>query len=89
MRLKEGFVIYDLCGTKVVLAQGLANINFDRVLSLSESAAWLWEEARRQGDFTVESLAKALCDEYEITPSDALADVSELVAQWQKEGVCE
>lgn len=89
MRLKDGFVVYDLCGTKVVLAQGLANIDFDRVLSLSESAAWLWEEARRQGDFTAESLANALYEEYEITPSDALADVTELVAQWQQEGVCE
>lgn len=89
MRLKEGFVVYDLCGKKIVLAQGLANIDFNRVLSLSDSAAWLWEEARRQGDFTVESLAEALCGEYEITPADAQADVMELVAQWQQEGVCE
>lgn len=89
MRLKEGFVVYDLCGRKIVLAQGLANIDFDRVLSLSESAAWLWEEAKRQGDFTVASLAEALCHEYEITPADAQADVTELVAEWQREGVCE
>jgi len=89
MRLKDGFVVYDICGSKVVLAQGLANIDFDRVLNLNESAAWLWEEARRQGDFTLESLAEALCQEYDIEPDDAITDVTELVGQWQREGVCE
>ena len=53
------------------------------------AAAWLWREAERQGDFTVESLAEALCQEYDITPENALADVAELTAQWQQEGMVE
>jgi predicted transcriptional regulator len=71
------------------MAQGTAAARFGHVLQLSESAAWLWREAQQQGDFTVESLAEALCQEYDITPEDALADVAELTAQWQQAGVAE
>ena len=64
-------------------------LRFGRVLQLSESAAWLWQEAQQQGDFTVESLAEALCQEYDITPENALSDVAALTAQWLQVGVVE
>lgn len=69
--------------------KGTGSVDFGRLLSLSESAAWLWKEAGRQGDFTVESLAEALCEEYDISPERAAADVLRLVVQWQEEGVVE
>jgi hypothetical protein len=87
MKLKEKFVLRDVCGKKVLMAQGLQSIDDGRVMSLSESAAWLWQEARLQGDFTVDSLAKSLCEEYDITPDDAQRDVDELVTAWQTAGL--
>ena len=89
MRIKEGFTLRRIGSQDTVMAQGTAAARFGHVLQLSESAAWLWREAQRQGDFTVESLAEALCQEYDITPEDALADVAELTAQWQQVGVVE
>ena len=89
MRIKEGFTLRRVGSQATVMAQGTAAARFGHVLQLSESAAWLWREAQRQGDFTVESLAEALCQEYDITPEDALADVAELTAQWQQAGVAE
>ena len=89
MRIKTGFTLRRLCGQDTVMAQGTAAARFGRMLQLSESAAWLWREAERQGDFTVESLAEALCEEYDITPTTALADVAELTAQWLQVGVVE
>ena len=77
-----------LTGT-VPMSLGTAAARFGQVLQLSEAAAWLWREAERQGDFTVESLAEALCQEYDITPENALADVAELTALWQQVGVVE
>ena len=89
MRIKEGFTLRQIGSQETVMAQGTAAARFGHVLQLSESAAWLWREAQQQGDFTVESLAEALCQEYDITPEDALADVAELTAQWQQVGVVE
>jgi predicted transcriptional regulator len=87
MRIKKGFTLRRLCGQDTVMAQGTAAANFGLMLQLSEAAAWLWREAERQGDFTVESLAEALCEEYDITPAAALSDVAALTSQWQQVGV--
>jgi hypothetical protein len=89
MRIKTGFTLRRVFGKDTVMAQGIAASKFGHVLQLSEAAAWLWREAQRQGDFSVESLAEALCQEYDITPEDARTDVAELTAQWQQVGVVE
>ena len=89
MKLKKGFVLREVCGNPVVMAEGVANIDFNRLLALSESATWLWQEAQRQGEFTVASLVEALCEEYDITPDVANRDVTRLVTQLQNEGVVE
>ena len=89
MRIKTGFILRRVFGQDTVMAQGTAAAHFGRVFRLSEVAAWLWREAQRQGDFTVESLAEALCQEYDITSEEALSDVAELTAQLQHEGVVE
>lgn len=89
MRIKEGFVLREVCGDPVIMAQGLSSIDFCRLLGLSESAAWLWQEAKRQGDFTVESLAAALFDEYEISREQAHHDVEKLLEQLKEQGVVE
>ena len=89
MRIKPGFTLRRVCGKDTVMAQGIAASSFGHVLQLSEAAAWLWREAERQGDFSVESLADALCQEYDITPEDARTDVAELTAQWLQVGVAD
>ena len=73
----------------MIVGEGLDAINFGRMLCLNETAAWLWKQAVEQGDFTAESLANALCDEYEVTPDQALADVKETISQWTELKVVE
>ena len=89
MKIKNGFVLRTVCGENVIVGEGLDAINFGRMLSLNETAAWLWKKALDQGDFTAQSLAEALCTEYEVTPEQALADVKETIDNWSKLGVIE
>jgi hypothetical protein len=56
---------------------------------LNESAAWLWKEAKAQGDFTVESLTARLCEEYDVTAEEARSSVTDILEKWDKEGVIE
>ena len=64
-----------VCGEHVIVAEGLEVINFNKLLSLNESAAYLWEQAAALGDF--------------VTREQALADVDKMIAQWQEIGVVE
>ena len=89
MKIKKGYILRTVCGENVIVGEGLDAINFGRMLSLNETAAWLWKRAVEQGDFTADSLAKALCDEYEVAPDQALADVKETINQWTELKVVE
>ena len=89
MKIKKGYILRTVCGENVIVGEGLDAINFGRMLSLNETAAWLWKQAVEQGDFTAESLANALCDEYEVTPDQVLADVKETINQWTELKVVE
>ena len=89
MKLKNGFVLRQVCGENVIVGEGLSAINFGKMLALNETAAWLWQQAKEQGDFTIDSLAEALCQEYEVTLDKAKADVTSIIAEWQKVGVIE
>ena len=89
MRIKKVFVLREVCGEHVIVGEGLGAINFGRMLALNESAAWLWKEAQAQGDFTIESLADRLCEEYDVTPDAARQDVADIVTDWQNIDVVE
>lgn len=89
MRIKKEFVLREVCGEHVITGEGLAAVNFGRLLALNETAAWLWNQADAMGDFTVEQLADKLCEEYEVSNDVAKEDVAKIIGQWQKEGVIE
>lgn len=89
MRIKNGFVLREVCGERVIVGEGLGAINFGKLLALNETAAWLWHQAQAMGDFTIESLADKLCEEYDVTPDEARRDVTGIVAEWQQVEVVE
>ena len=79
----------EVCGENVIVDEGIEVSDFNKMLSMNESAAYLWEQAAALGDFTAEQLADKLCEEYEVTREQALADVDKMIAQWQEIGVVE
>lgn len=89
MNIKKGFVLRTVCGQNVIVGEGLDAINFGRMLCLNDTAAWLWKKALEIGNFTIESLADALCQEYEVERPRALADVKETIENWKQLGVVE
>ena len=89
MRIKNGFVLRQVCGENVIVGEGLGAIDFGKMLALNETAAWLWQQAVAMGDFTVDALAQKLCDEYEVSQTEAKVDVTAIVTEWQNAGVIE
>ena len=87
MKQKDGFVLRDVCGDKVIVGEGLGTVNFGKLISLNETAVWLWEKAAELGDFTPQQLADALREEYDVDETRALADVEKLIASWKESGL--
>jgi len=88
MKIKEGFILRQICGEYVVVGEGLAQVNFNKMLSLNESAAYLWQEVSGK-EFTKEDLVKLLLDKYDVSEERAAADVDKLIAIWLEQGVAE
>ena len=86
MKLKEGFVLRTICGEHVVVGEGLAQVNYNKLISLNPSAAWLWEQVTGK-DFTPEDLSALLLEKYDVEPERALEDSRKLVAQWKEQGL--
>ena len=89
MRIKKDFVLREVCGENVIMCEGLKAIDFRKILALNKSAAWIWKEAQAQGDFTAESLIARACEEFDTTPQEAEAFVTEFLEQLDKEGMIE
>ena len=88
MKIKDGFILRSICGEFIVVGEGLAQVNFNKMLSLNESAAYLWKEVEGK-EFTPEDLVQLLLDKYDVSREQAAADVEKLTATRVKEGVVE
>ena len=89
MRLKKGFVLREVCGEKVIVGEGAETVDFGIMIRLNDTAAVLWKKAEELGDFTVDELADALTEVYEVTREQAVKDVEALTSRWQEAGLCE
>ena len=78
MKLKENFVLRRVLTNWVVLPLGAATVDFNGMLNLNDSGAMLWQKLEEGAGR--EELADALTSQYEVSRSQALADVDEFYA---------
>lgn len=88
MRRKKGFTLRNVCGESIVVAQGKENIDFSKIISMNESAAFLWEKLGDK-DFTVADMAALLTSEYEVDADMAAKDCENLAMLWLENGIVE
>ena len=44
MKTKRGFRLRNICGENIIVAEGIDNIDFSRIISMNESSAYLWQK---------------------------------------------
>ena len=81
MRINKGFELREMCGEHIIIGTGIENIDFCKVISLNESAAWLWRKVEGK-EFAPETLAALLMEKYAVDEDVALADAAALVERW-------
>ena len=77
-----------MCGENIITGEGLEHINFNKLISLNSTAAFLWNAVVGK-EFTVESMAQLLVDEYGIDMELALKDSAALSQSWIEAGITE
>lgn len=77
MRIKEGFVLREIAGEKIVSGEGLNQINFNKMITLNPTAAYLWENILGK-EFDNEMLAALLVEKYDVDYDTALKDATAL-----------
>ena len=88
MKIKEGFVLREMCGENIVAGEGLEHINFNKLIYLNSTAAFLWKELVGK-EFDPNSMAELLVKEYGIGMELALKDSKNLCDAWVNAGVAE
>lgn len=88
MRIKKGFVNRNVCGENIIVAEGMENIDFSKVISLNSTAAELWE-AVKEKDFTDDDLVEIILNKYDIDRETASKDVASLTRKWASIGIIE
>lgn len=88
MKKKTGFYLRNVLGENVIVSEGVENIDFSKIISMNESAAFLWQQI---GDepFTVADLVHYMCEEYDVDEHTAETDAKTLVQQWLDAGIVE
>ena len=88
MKTKKGFKLRTVCGENIIVAEGIENIDFSRIISMNDSAAYLWQKI--QGTtFDADQLTSLLMEEYEVDEPTAKADVNTLIEIWLEAEIIE
>ena len=77
-----------MCGENIVTAEGMENINFNKLISLNSTAAFLWKNLEGK-EFTEKEMAQLLIDEYGIDMELAMKDSTNLCNVWKEAGIAE
>ena len=86
MKIKPGFELKNICGENIIIAHGLQNIDFSKVITLNESAALAWN-AVIDKDFTEQDIIEVLTAEYDVDLATAQKDANALIASWRSAGL--
>ena len=88
MKAKKGFKLRDVCGEKIIVAEGKENIDFSNIISMNESSAYLWEKLYGK-EFNTDDMTSLLTAEYDVDEATARADCQALAKQWLEAGIVE
>jgi len=88
MKLIEGFRLRPLGKEFIVTPESVAQINFNRMISLNASAAYLWQSVEGK-EFTPEDLKRLLLDRYDVEEEVAGRDAEAIARSWVEAGIAE
>ena len=84
MKVIPGFALRPLGNEYLLIAESVELVNFNAMITLNESAAYLWRNVADKDSFDEQTLADLLLAEYEVSPEQALADARKTIQSWKE-----
>lgn len=88
MRIKKGFKLREIMGEFAVIGEGLEQVNFNKIISLNSTAAYIWNEIEGR-DFDADMVADLLLAKYDVEKERAISDATALVQKLVENGLTE
>ena len=84
MKIKKGFEIQNVCGEYIIVPAGADNVDYSKIISLNETAAYLWENVAPKESFDIEEMVSLLLAEYEVEEEIAREDCEMIIERWKE-----
>jgi len=91
MKTKKGFKLRQLGNEWILIGEGIEQINFNKMITMNETAAFLWTKSIEQKgkNITAEDMVQWLLDEYEVSEEQARIDAQLTIDNWLEIGIAE
>jgi len=80
MKIREEYKVREMAGEHVVIMQGRQGVDMTKIISLNESALYLWN-ALAGREFSIDDAARLLTERYAIDAATASRDAAAWVGK--------
>ncbi len=87
MKIKDGFILKSVAGSKIVIATGEQRMNFNGVITFNDVGAVVFNML--DGTNTVEDIARKISEDYSAPYDLVVSDVTKLVEKMKNHGLIE
>ncbi len=85
MRIREGFMLRDIAGETVVVPVGQTSLDFNGMITLNDTGAFLWRMLQEETD--ADALAAAILAEYDVDEQTARRGIERFIEKLRVEGL--
>ena len=86
MKITEGFLLRKVANQSIVMPMGKKAFDFNRAITLNETAAFLWAILEKE-DVTKEQLKQKLRAEYDVDETTAENDIDKFLNKLRENGL--
>ena len=86
MKITEGFLLRKVASQNLVMPMGKKAFDFNRAITLNETAAFLWSVLQKE-DVTKEELILKLTKEYDVDVSTAENEIDKFLNKLRENGL--
>ncbi len=87
MKIKDGYILKEVAGAKIVIATGTQKMNFNGVMTFNSVGADVFNML--DGTNTVEDIAKKIADDYGVPYERVKTDVENLIKKMKEHNLIE
>lgn len=87
MKVVEGFRLREICREFIIVPESTELVNFNKMIHLNATAAYLWGQVSGMKEFSVETLVSLLTEKYDVSEETAAKDAAAIADKWVEIGI--